>query len=196
MLLYEKYLLDKNKKYNFPVMEEHGIIAYEKLLDDFEKVFFVTFSKSNQKNNLTRYNFKFLETKIDSSNFNYVSNSSYDVEYQNYFEIFYDLRKKINNFNFNIAKTNDECFYLFWKSFVMVRDEWFSQNYYKIPFNLFDTINKKINIEERVDLIKKIINYLRVNFYQIYFNWVSHFSPYENLKNLNWFSDFVESQNV
>jgi hypothetical protein len=194
MLLYEKYLLKINKnKYTFPLIESNGIIAYELDLENRKKVFFIKFTSSSQKNNLIKYNFKYFETKSDSYGCNYLNNYFNEVDYNNYFSCIENIKIKIKKEKHRVAASYDEFFCMIWKSFLMINDEWFSENYSKLSGKIFDTIDDNLSFSEKTDNINEIINSFKTNFYQIYYGWTVHISNFSDVTHLKWFNEFVEN---
>ena len=194
MLLYEKYLLKVyNDRYNFPVITDKGIIAYQTTVDNAQKIHFILYESSNHKNNFTKYNFKNYYIESNGTGESFLKENFDEVDYCNYFLQFYNKKKKIKTNVYSIAKSYDEFLCMLWKSFVIIKDDWFGKNYSKIPLYILDSIDDKLSASYKVEKIKEILEFLKVNFYNFYTFWFYYISPFNNMPYLTWFHEFVES---
>lgn len=194
MLLYEKFLLQHNQnKYNFPLLIDCGVFAYEIISNSKNKIYFITINASNNKNNFIKFSMRQYELNSDGFGVNYMNSKSSDVEYTDYFSSILQIKKDILKNYYYIPKNSEEFFCLLWKSFVVLRDDWFSKSYSRMPVKILDTISDSITALEKKEKINTLLGFLQLNYSNIYSTWIGHTSSINNLPFQSWFAEFVEN---
>jgi len=193
MFIAEKFLCDKIGKINFPIPEQNGYVGYEINNKNKRIINFIDIKGTSFKSNFIRFNFNFYVLEIDFQlKKNSLTSKNIEIDYAYYIQTLFEIKNKIVcNDNFCVPKDKKELYYLIWKSFVIHKEFWFVNNIENIPNYFYDTIDESIDLEKRIELIHKILNYLREFNFGFHLEWEKHVGNYNSEYFSNWFYDFV-----